>query len=202
VFVLGRPFQPSPIFASKVRPYSSAPFRFSRTIGKAPDLTHKRDTRLERLAKTNIQKHFKYIGLYYWNITNFFTKLKKIHIQNKEKLAFREKGTSGYGRSEQMCRRHFCEGTESRFFWTFLSPYISSFRSFNVFLTPFYIDCWKGQEIFDLDFFSSPFGKRHHNMVTATPRLWNVTKSLTFTTWQHAIIAAQHSIVYILLWQH
>ncbi len=50
-FVLGKPFQPSLMFAVKAGAYlTEAPFRCS-TLGQAPDLTHKHQTRLERLAK-------------------------------------------------------------------------------------------------------------------------------------------------------
>ncbi len=50
MFVPGKPFQPSLVFAGKNGAYpSEAPFSCS-TLGYTPDLTHKHLTRLERLA--------------------------------------------------------------------------------------------------------------------------------------------------------
>ncbi len=54
-FAPGKPIQPSLMFAGKARAFpSKAPFRYS-TLGQAPGLIHKHQTRLERLAK---DKHF------------------------------------------------------------------------------------------------------------------------------------------------
>jgi hypothetical protein len=51
MFVPGKPFQPSLMFAGKARSYpGEAPFRCSN-LGKAPGLTHKHKTRLEWLAR-------------------------------------------------------------------------------------------------------------------------------------------------------
>ena len=51
MFVPGKPFQPSLVFVGKARAYlSEAPFKWS-TLGKAPGLTRKHLTRLERLAR-------------------------------------------------------------------------------------------------------------------------------------------------------
>jgi hypothetical protein len=51
MFVLGKPFQLSLIFACKAKAYpSEAPFRCS-TLGLAPGLTRKNLTRLERLTE-------------------------------------------------------------------------------------------------------------------------------------------------------
>jgi hypothetical protein len=51
VFVPDKPFQPSLMFVGKAGEYpSEASFRCS-TLGWAPDLAHKHQTRLERLAR-------------------------------------------------------------------------------------------------------------------------------------------------------
>ncbi len=51
MFVPGKPFQHSLVFAGKAETYpSDAPLKCS-TLGSAPGLTHKYKTRLERLAR-------------------------------------------------------------------------------------------------------------------------------------------------------
>ncbi len=60
MFNPGKPFQPSLMFADKVvANLSEAPFRYS-TIGQGPGLTHKRLTRLERLALAFYKKSVNY----------------------------------------------------------------------------------------------------------------------------------------------
>ncbi len=59
VFVPGKPFQPSLMFAGKTGVYlSEAPFRCSN-IGQAPGLTCKHQTRLEKLAKGKLSSIMK-----------------------------------------------------------------------------------------------------------------------------------------------
>ncbi len=51
MFVPGKPFQPSLMFAGKARAYPiEAHFR-CYTVGQVPGLSHKHPTRLERLAR-------------------------------------------------------------------------------------------------------------------------------------------------------
>ncbi len=97
VFVLGRPFQPSHMSASKAAAYpSEATFRCS-TLGLAPSLNGKDLTRLESPSKDKnsaslckkrvaVQNKFNLILQIFWNEREHYNYIQSIQIKINWKL--------------------------------------------------------------------------------------------------------------------
>ncbi len=84
MFVPGKPFQPSIMFAIKAGAYmNESPFRCS-TLGYAPGLTHKHLTRLERVAKNKhsslLQKSVNYDRKIFIGLAPVYLLVKPVRI--------------------------------------------------------------------------------------------------------------------------